>query len=286
MKDIFLRQPLPIATDGLDWNHFVNLPHASTDGVRIYAIGDIHGSLDELVAMNAAIDHDRRLYPAVQTLIIYLGDLIDRGAESSHVIEYVKSHCDTSDNTTKIICLMGNHDSWLYEFLSDSTILPLWARKGGLETLESYGFIPEDILTAMVDNTAAELMRIALRERMPRSHQDFLASLKLYYRQGDYFFAHAGIDPNISLTAQKKNDLIWIRDPFLKSKKNFGAVVVHGHTASIKVESLPNRINVDTGIYATEVLSCVVLDSTHRYFITINGRTLENVYFESKAGSV
>lgn len=267
---------MPIDTDTAGWSHFAKVPLADTDGMRIYAIGDIHGNLDQLVAMNAAIENDRLLHPADRTLIVYLGDLIDRGSSSSSVIEFVRTHRDSSDERTQVICLSGNHDAWLFEFLSDAGVLPLWARKGGLETLQSYGFEPEEILTAMADPASADNMRHALLLRMPVTHQNFLTSLALYHRQGDYFFAHAGIDPNTSLAEQNKMDLTWIRDPFLNSNRNFGVVVVHGHTSGTSVESLPNRINVDTGVYATQVLSCVVLDGTDRHLLTIDGRKLRN----------
>ncbi|ENN88091.1 putative metallophosphoesterase [Rhizobium freirei PRF 81] len=274
MTTSLMRQPLLIDMNGSNWSHFRDVPPADTEGVRIYAVGDIHGHLDHLLAMQAAIAADRAQHPVERVMIVYLGDLIDRGLHSRSVIERVIAEQNAADETTKIICLTGNHDAWLGEFLADAAVLPLWGRKGGLETLASYDFSPEEILRAMADPIAAEVMRLALVARIPQRHKEFIATLLLSYQQGDYFFAHAGVNPDRSLMEQRKEDLTWIRDRFLCSGKDFGKVVVHGHTSGPRVESLPNRINVDTGIYATGVLSCVVLEGARRHLITVDRGTL------------
>ena len=274
----FLRQPLPIDTQSGDWAHFSDTDRADTAGVRIYAIGDVHGHLDQLVAMQAAIAADRARHPVARVLIVYLGDLIDRGPHSAGVIDRLIDQCNRADDGTQIVCLTGNHDAWLNQFLQDITVFPLWARKGGLETLLSYDFSPQEVLRAMADTAATEVLRLALLARMPQRHKDFMASLALSHQQGGYFFAHAGVEPDRSLSEQRQEDLTWIRDKFLVSRKNFGKVVVHGHTPGTRVESLPNRINVDTGIYATQVLSCVVLEGTERHVIAVDGRILRDLH--------
>ncbi|MBB6486304.1 metallophosphoesterase [Rhizobium lusitanum] len=274
MTNPFMRQPLPIDLSRGGWNHFRDVSPADTKNVRIYAIGDIHGHLDHLLAMQVAIDADRALHPIARAVIVYLGDLIDRGPHSRSVIERVAAQQNEADERTCVVCLSGNHDAWLNEFLTDATILPLWGRKGGLETLASYGFSPEEVLRGMANPAAAEVVRLALIARMPQQHRDFIAGLPLSYQLGGYFFAHAGVNPDRSLTDQRKEDLTWIRDRFLTSTTDFGKVVVHGHTSGASVESLPNRINVDTGIYATGVLSCVVLEGVARHLITIDRNAL------------
>lgn len=277
MTNHFMRQPLPIDMSSGSWSHFCDVPPADTKNGRIYAIGDIHGHLDHLLAMQAAIDADRARHPVERATIVYLGDLIDRGPHSRSVIEQVAAQQSAADDTTGVVCISGNHDAWLNEFLTDATILPLWGRKGGLETLASYGFPPEEVLCAMADPVAAEVLRLALIARMPQHHRDFIAGLPLSHQQGGYFFAHAGVNPDRSLTNQRKEDLTWIRDPFLTSMTDFGKVVVHGHTSGASVESLPNRINVDTGIYATGVLSCVVLEGAARHLITVDRSVLRKL---------
>lgn len=274
MTSPFLRRNLPIDTQGGDWSHFRDVPSADSEDMRIYAVGDIHGQIDLLVAMQAAIETDRARHPAERVLVIYLGDIIDRGAHSWSVIEQIIGQQRAANEHTQVVCLTGNHDAWLNQFLNDASILPLWARKGGLETLVSYDFSPEDVLAAMADPIAAEVVRLALNARMPARHKDFISGLPFCHQQGGYFFAHAGVEPERSLADQRKEDLTWIRDRFLSSRKDFGKVVVHGHTPGTSVESLPNRINVDTGIYATGVLSCVVLEGTSRHVIAVDARIL------------
>ena len=77
---------------------------------------------------------------------------------------------------------------------------------------------------------------------------------------GDFFFAHAGVKPNVDLSLQKEKDLFWIRDEFLSSNDDFGKIIVHGHTPTREIEVRPNRINIDTGAFATGRLTCLVLE--------------------------
>jgi len=99
-------------------------------------------------------------------------------------------------------------------------------------------------------------------------HTKFLASLKTSLTVGRYFLCHAGVRPGVPLERQSEEDLLWIRDEFLNSKMDFGKIVVHGHTPTDEPEVLPNRINIDTGAFATGRLTCVVLQGKSHRFIT------------------
>ena len=103
---------------------------------------------------------------------------------------------------------------------------------------------------------------------MPPEHIHFFQTLKTHHIEGDYFFCHAGINPDNPLDNQSDEDLMWIRDPFLNSKKEFGKVVVHGHTVSQKPTLLSNQIGVDTGAVFTDHLTCVVLTDQKPYFLS------------------
>jgi serine/threonine protein phosphatase 1 len=94
-------------------------------------------------------------------------------------------------------------------------------------------------------------------------------------RVGDYFFCHAGVKPGIALDAQSDRDLRWIRDEFLRSDEDFGAVVVHGHTPVEAPDVLPNRINIDTGAYLSGQLTCLVLEGEHKRFLTAERKPTE-----------
>jgi serine/threonine protein phosphatase 1 len=135
---------------------------------------------------------------------------------------------------------------------------------GGLETLSSYGLRSKPGLSP---NNLKEL-HAGLLEQLPRTHYRFVRTLPYSYSCGGYFIVHAGVKPGVSLTQQKPDDLLWIRDPFLSSTRNFGAVVVHGHTPGAEPIVLPNRICIDTGAFLTGTLTCLVLECDERRFLS------------------
>ncbi len=231
------------------------------DGQRVYAVGDIHGRLDLLRALQELIAKDAAKAPDQSKTIIYLGDYIDRGLESRGVIDRLLEGTITD---VAPIFLLGNHEDTLLTFIEDFGIGESWLMFGGDTTLYSYGVQikgppsdPRTIIAAQVD----------FREKLPDSHIAFLRGLKTHHRIGDYFFVHAGIRPGVALDQQQTQDLIWIRDEFLKSTVDHGSVVVHGHSISLKVEDLPNRINIDTGAYASNVLTCLVLEGGDHWLL-------------------
>jgi serine/threonine protein phosphatase 1 len=154
------------------------------------------------------------------------------------------------------ICLLGNHETYLCEFLRNPEILPIWKRYGGLETLLSYGIIPPIAPNARGQAQLAQTFGRVL----PSSHRRFLSSLRPYFVCGDFFFVHAGVRPGVPLTSQSEEDLLWIREDFLLCEDDFGKIVVHGHTPTLEPEIRSNRINIDTGAYATGRLTCLVLE--------------------------
>jgi serine/threonine protein phosphatase 1 len=153
---------------------------------------------------------------------------------------------------------------FLEAFLRDPGVGSQWRQLGGLETLHSYG-VP---VAAVMIGKGFEEASQALRQAIPEEHFRFLGSLKLSVSLGDYFLCHAGVRPGVALENQSADDLLWIRDEFLNSKMNFGKVVVHGHTPTEAPEVLPNRINIDTGAFATGRLTCLVLERGSRRFLS------------------
>jgi serine/threonine protein phosphatase 1 len=230
------------------------------EGYRAYAVGDVHGRLDLLDRLLAAIEADIASRPASQNLIIFLGDLIDRGPQSSQVVERLRTW-QPGDATAIFLC--GNHEEVLLRVLAgESTILADWLRFGGAECLASYGLSPDRIkqqseVDALVEIEAA----------IPEEHQSFLASFADTFRFGDYLFVHAGIRPGVGVAAQSKVDLRWIREQFLDDATDHGFVVVHGHTISAAVEERPNRIGVDTGAYRSGRLTAIAIEGAERWFL-------------------
>jgi serine/threonine protein phosphatase 1 len=219
---------------------------------RIYAIGDIHGCLDLLNELLARISSDVALRPTVRPLYVFLGDYIDRGTSSRETIDRLIEHGKTHES----IFLKGNHELIAIKCLSDRGLFDQWLRLGGLETLVSYGVPAETLANG---KQIAELQS-AFHGALPQAHFRFFRDLKNSFECGDFFFAHAGVKPNVELSRQKENDLLWIRGEFLSSRDDFGKIVVHGHTPTREIEVGPNRINIDTGAFATGRLSCLVLE--------------------------
>jgi serine/threonine protein phosphatase 1 len=225
------------------------------DGVRIYAIGDVHGRADLLEQAFARIDADiarRSGSRMLQIALVLLGDYVDRGPCSRDVIERLIER----GRTHILICLKGNHERCLLEFLSDPSTLASWRQFGGLETLASYGLKPRLDADATEGRELAESFAAVL----PESHRAFLEGLRLSYCCGDFFFVHAGVRPGLPLSRQKEEDLLWIRDDFLLCEEDFGKVVVHGHSPVLEPDVRPNRINIDTGAYATGNLTCIMIE--------------------------
>ncbi|NNE86083.1 MAG: serine/threonine protein phosphatase [Alphaproteobacteria bacterium] len=231
-------------------------------GTIVYAIGDIHGRLDLLQQLEAKIERDAARVGAERQIIVCLGDYIDRGDNSYGVIEHLLNDPPTGFER---FCLIGNHESYLLRFLEDTSLGAGWLANGGGETLSSYGVASPGKYN--IEDRAAEVQD-QLRDRLPEAHLAFLRALSLSHREGDYFFAHAGVKPGVSLESQDPHDLMWIREEFLAHKSDFGAVVVHGHSIKSEAENLANRIGVDTGAYASGRLTCAVLWASERRFLT------------------
>lgn len=228
---------------------------------RVYVIGDIHGRSDLLDEIISKIWNDLDSYPARNCLTVTLGDYIDRGFDSRGVLDRLVRNPFPTD----YLALRGNHEALLDAFLKDPRIADDWRRLGGLETLHSYGVPVRKMMIGEDYEQAAEALQAAL----PKEHVAFLTSLKSSFAVGRYFICHAGVRPGIPLDRQNADDLLWIRDIFLKSTADFGRIVIHGHTPSERPEILPNRINIDTGAFATGRLTCVVLgDSAPRFLMT------------------
>jgi serine/threonine protein phosphatase 1 len=252
-----------LRADKVTWSSrtsHIKAPRARVpEGNRIYAVGDIHGRLDLLEEIIARIDADIAMHPASNAIRVFLGDYIDRGPNSKGVLDRLVSYCVAQST----VCLMGNHEACLREFLERLEILSIWRRYGGLETLRSYELAPKwESDTQEVRKLAAEFDGL-----LPSSHREFLSNLKQYFICGDLFFVHAGIRPGICLTEQSEDDLLWIREDFHLCQEDFGKVVVHGHSPVLEPEIRPNRINIDTGAYATGRLTCLVLEDDEVSFI-------------------
>lgn len=232
------------------------------EGLRVYAVGDIHGRLDLLDRLLATIaGDDRTRGPGVETRYIFLGDLIDRGPESRGVVQRL---LDFSRSGANVRFLMGNHEQvFLRAIAGDEKALRFLVRIGGRETLLSYGIEAEDYRTL---DFAALAARAA--ERVPVEHLDFLAGFEDWIELGDYLFVHAGIRPGLALEEQVRSDLCWIREEFTSHRDSFGKIVVHGHSITEDIDLRANRIGIDTGAFASGKLTAIGLEGGERWFLS------------------
>ncbi len=232
------------------------------DGLRVYAVGDIHGRLDLLEALLANIaSDDKARGGCLETHYIFLGDLIDRGPDSSGVVARLMAFTTERPN---VRFLMGNHEQVFLRAMSgDQRALRFLIRIGGRQTLQSYGISEEEYRTLDFDELAARAA-----ELVPPEHLAFLSRFENWIELGDYLFVHAGLKPGVPLEEQAQSDLCWIRDEFLSHRESFGALVVHGHSITEEIDVRTNRIGIDTGAFATGRLTAIGLEGGERWFLS------------------
>ena len=210
--------------------------------MRVLAIGDIHGCFRALttLAIAARIEHD--------DVLVTIGDYVDRGMESAQVVEWLLAGPPVP--VQLLVNLMGNHEQMMLAAIAqvDKDAGELWLRNGGADSLMSWG----------VSRTVAQK---DWASRIPVPHILFLRDLVLHHRIGPYLFVHAGIRPGVPVMQQTRQDLLWIREPFLSSKQDHGVVVVHGHSPRREPYVGNNRIGIDTGAVIGGALTCVVLEA-------------------------
>lgn len=221
-------------------------------GMRIYAVGDIHGRSDLLQRMRDLVAADIERSRPDEARIVLLGDYVDRGPNTKGVLDLLTSE---GAFPAPVVPLLGNHEAMMLEFLHRPESGETWRRFGGIETVHSYGIDVASFRNGAQLAATSERLRLSL----PAEHLAFLRGLRLSHTAGRYFFCHAGVRPGIPLDQQREDDLLWIRDEFIGSDEDFGAVVVHGHTPGEQPLVRENAIGVDTGAYITGRLTCVAL---------------------------
>ncbi len=232
------------------------------EGMRLYAIGDVHGCDAMLAEAHDKIAADLAARPAADHRIIHVGDYTDRGKNSAAVIDRLARLTAVDGH---VVCLKGNHDAMFVGFLAEPDEYgALWLSNGGDATLRSYGVTP---VRSLFGGHDYRRLSEQLAEALPAAHRAFLETLPLIVRFGDYYFVHAGIRPGVPLDQQDAQDLIWIREDFLWDGGDHGVVVVHGHTPVTAPEVLPNRIGIDTGAVYGGFLTCLVLEGTDYRFL-------------------
>ena len=225
---------------------FMQAPGWLPGGRRVYAIGDIHGRRDKLLALHALIAADLANRPTGSAVLLHLGDYLNQGPDAAGVVALLSAGAPIPG--IAVVNLLGDQERMLLDGLAgDRAAATDWLWAGGKETLQSWGVAPD-------------LPREAWEAALPAPHLAWLRSLALTHQEGRYLFVHAGIRPGIPLAEQSRDDLVTMRQPFLSSEQDHGLVVVHGHSSSPSVHIGPNRIGLDTGAGIGGKLTCAVLE--------------------------
>ena len=267
-----------------------SLPRTPQNTV-VYAIGDIHGCRGLLQEIVEGIRSDARERKSGRRVLVFLGDYVNRGRDSRAVVDLV---LDPGLAGFESVALKGNNEDLLLRFLDGNLAVGShWLDYGGAATLHSYDLpvatprardpaelderrwrsetLPDYGVSSTEPQADEKDFLAALRRdfeaRLPQRHLDFFRSLRSGHREGNYYFVHAGIRPGVPLDEQKDLDRMWIRQSFLDSDADHGAVVVHGHSISQQPEVRQNRIGIDTGAYSSGILSCLVLEGSERGFL-------------------
>jgi serine/threonine protein phosphatase 1 len=215
----------------------------------MYVVGDIHGRVDLLAAVHQRIDEDKVRTRPERTVEIYLGDYVDRGPDPAGVV----SRLIERGQSTYALFLRGNHEQLLLDFLDGRDCLEQWQTLGGIATMLSYG-VPTSLLSRP---PSADAVRASLIQALPEAHKTFYQQTGSYVRASPYLAVHAGVRPGVTLEDQTVGDLLGIRQDFLDFQGDLGFIVVHGHTPVMTPDLRRNRINIDTGAFATNRLTCL-----------------------------
>lgn len=202
--------------------------------MRTYAVGDIHGCAELLLRALEWISNDARDNKA---RVVFIGDYIDRGPCSREVLDILMKK--RVSRKIEFICLMGNHEQLCIDAFNSERNMDDWLHSGGRETLQSF------------------------RGQIDQRYLDWMARLPLFFQDDQRIFVHAGLEPGVPLERQTRESLLWIREPFFRTRRSFGKHVVHGHTP-IGPQQLKRRTNIDAGAVFTGNLCVAVFSEIGR----------------------
>lgn len=251
---------------------WVAAPRSVPLGITLFAIGDVHGHAHELQAIRGFINYLVGLSDSSRSVVIYLGDYIDRGPQIGLTLKSL-AYEPVDQETVKNIYLVGNHDQFLIELINcddalDQAFLTNWFNNGGENTLRDLGVEGYGRLFQ-----AKNFVELSRRTKLALGNEivAFLKGLRPFHREGDYLFVHAGIDPNKALEEQDFADLLLIREPFLSAEMGWrhSFCVVHGHSISMPIVR-SHRIGVDAGCYKYGALCAVQIEDGRLRFLGVS----------------
>ncbi len=237
--------------------------------IPLCIIGDIHGRCDLLDILVRQIC----TLQSVQGMrVVLVGDLIDRGPDAAGVLERVRDWMARPAPFAEVICLMGNHEAMMLDFLAEPTLHgPRWLAYGGDASLQSFGLSPyQRIGPENAPSAEAGLigLRDALRQALPEGLEDWLKALPRLWQDQDLAISHAGADPARPMAQQSAQSLLWGHPDFRNRQRQDGLWIAHGHVITAHPTAQAGRIAVDTGAWRTGRLTAALLDQDGLRFVT------------------
>lgn len=228
----------------------------------VYAVGDVHGCLDELLALESILERDAEALPG-EKLIVMIGDYVDRGPASAQVLDHLMAPPPTGFQR---VCLTGNHEMVMLDYLEGRTSLTGWLAMGAEQTLLSYGIDHERLRAVYGSERKVDDL---IRSAIPAAHTAFLRSLPIMVETPAFLFVHAGIRPELPLERQSDHDMVFIREEFYKAAHLLTRYVVHGHTPVAEARRNGMRVDIDTGaVFGGRLTALRLWQDKGRYFTT------------------
>jgi len=218
------------------------------------AVGDIHGRLDLLEALLVMLESEAPKLP-----LVFLGDYVDRGPDSAVVLRKLMTL--EQDGAREVVCLMGNHEAMMLEFLDmPGAKWPLWTRNGGSATLRSFGLDP--------DSGSPAETRDRLRDRAGLALLEWIDERPLIWQNGNVVTSHAGGDPPRPIEPHRGHGLLWGHPKIFSTPRQDGLWMVHGHFIRDKPEMKDGRIGIDTGACHTGHLTAAIIEPGFVRFVS------------------
>jgi serine/threonine protein phosphatase 1 len=233
-----------------------------------YVVGDIHGRADLLELMLELIDAHIGGSGAGNPRLVFVGDYVDLGPESAEALARLREL--SRDFPQNVVCLMGNHERMMLDFLADPvTRGRRWLRTGGDATLRSFRVDPDPLK----ETAGPEAFRAAaaqLRKAMPEGLEAWIAELPLSWNSGNLWAVHAGADPVHGMEGQTSRVLLWGHPEFEAVPRADGVWIAHGHVERAEPLLEEGRVALDTAAWRTGRLTACALrpDGRHDFLQT------------------
>ena len=239
--------------------------------MKTFVVGDIHGRCAQFLNLLDMLPRD----PEIDTLVL-LGDLIDRGADAPGCVAHAMKLC--RENPERVICLRGNHEQMMLDFLEGQPTIWLTPVVGGERTFEQYtGQSPWADPDRDLDDA-----RLILENAVPREHLEFMHGLPFYHEDEHAIYVHAGLDEGKHPSESSTTSLLWMRDMgFYKNYRGKPCVFGHTPTPLLPLRGRLGRhgiyishsaVGLDTGCERQSPLSCLSLPDFNLYQTYADGR--------------